>query len=1456
MRKTNKLYTANKWNQPLFADVDREHQNIFDGEDTSAMVNSSAARWDRLASQTYGSNYGDTGFTLDDYQNSTGNNWFGMSKKNNWFSKGNIGNTMQGIGTGAAIAGSVIKTGDPRGMWDTLDPVYHLAGGRESKAGNAMSDAGVSLAKTGNPWLMLAGAGLKVVGGLTNAAFGLKTDTYMRDQIRQNINDFSASFGAKTLDDIHGFGALGNPTNVYKGGWFSGGKAKKKNEDLTFSFNNALSFAERGQQNTVDNMWREKLHDELADWHAFGGPLGAPVYGNTGMGAIDYGFMSDYLTAKNKQMENKNTASNPFAGVANNFFSDGGGIEIKHPGRLTELKKRTGKTEAELWAEGRPEVRKMITFARNARKWKKAYGGFLNAADTLTDAENNIFEIGGPKGKKSKEKNEDLDNLAWYLSQRMKYPEGRNRTGFERFLNNDLGISERTTEPWFTSENQPMIPMVTPEEKIQGVIDATNKIVRGIGSGTKKKVSQGEPYIPHVKFAFGGDMQTNGADYPTGLTHINAGGSHEESPYDGVQLGTDSEGKPNLVEENETIFNDYVYSNRIVADAETLKKFHLPKKAQLTYADITKRLEKEIKERPNDPISQASFQAQMESLAEQQERQKQEMEAQKAQEAFDSLTPEEKVGVMQYAQQQEAQQIAMQEQAMQQQAMQEQPSPEEMAMMEQQQMMPQEGMAAYGGNLFADGGAVRYLKSKYPKMSADSLNKMATILEKRAAERLADKRSGKAYRTPTEKDYATVFKELDSINSNRRFNNWVNAGLSREAAFDISYEKPPKSFGQSELDKWNAKRAELTKEPERRMVYKNPLNGKTFATKAEANADVKAYREAQKQQPAQPQTAQTAQSFVDNRGWKHSTQEDAEKANARYAKQNQQNSTGTYVDDRGWKHSTQQAAEAANKRYAQQAQPAQPATQATQETVTKAPTIRNTSKSAQPASSSQRTAPRQSSKNMGVWKEGVSNQWDTYTRPGLEAYLTDLEEKYNNAGSEEEKDAIRNAAMNEFNNLQQSYYDYVLPGVGNTPTGYSSDVENHQRMFENMKGNTGFWGVGDDGSITNRIENDIDMPTGHHTTDTPAGHGIDGYNGPRTSIRNFGSTEYGGDDYYAPYVERFNNLGLTYSPMQKWRYGDDLGKSLYGLSIGESYPEDATNFGDYNPDYEDEDTFEVVDENGNPTGVKASSEEAVEGVPGTTTTVDTNPTPKHKADWMRYAGLFGPAVGLGMQMAGIGKPDYSSLDAAVNGSGNAYLANWMPIGNYLRYEPMDIWFEQNRLNANARATDRAILNSGANQGAKAASLLASGYNNQVASGDLYRKAREYNDAQKYQIAGFNRGTDQFNAEAFNRNSQFNADALNRARQFNRSLAMQAANQKLASDAGWYNGIYGNVAGLFKGLSELGRENAQYNWLSNLAADGVFGNLGTSYTGQRYIEDKNKKNTTAKGGKLKKKGLTF
>ena len=59
-------------------------------------------------------------------------------------------------------------------------------------------------------------------------------------------------------------------------------------------------------------------------------------------------------------------------GILKRVESGKSGIHIKpeNRGKLTRLKKRTGKSEAELWKEGDPAVRKMITFARNSRKWK------------------------------------------------------------------------------------------------------------------------------------------------------------------------------------------------------------------------------------------------------------------------------------------------------------------------------------------------------------------------------------------------------------------------------------------------------------------------------------------------------------------------------------------------------------------------------------------------------------------------------------------------------------------------------------------------------------------------------------------------------------------------------------------------------------------------------------------------------------------------------------------------------------------------------------------------------------------------------------------------------------------------------------------------------------------------------------------------------------------------------
>lgn len=109
------------------------------------------------------------------------------------------------------------------------------------------------------------------------------------------------------------------------------------------------------------------------------------------------------------------------------------------------------------------------------------------------------------------------------------------------------------------------------------------------------------------KHAFGGDLLTHGANFDTGVTLVGNGGTHEENPLEGVPMGVDAEGTPNLVEEGEVIFNDYVFSNRLRVPKEVRKKYKLRGTKPLTFAEAATQMSKESEERPNDPISKAGL---------------------------------------------------------------------------------------------------------------------------------------------------------------------------------------------------------------------------------------------------------------------------------------------------------------------------------------------------------------------------------------------------------------------------------------------------------------------------------------------------------------------------------------------------------------------------------------------------------------------------------------------------------------------------------------------------------------------------------------------------------------------------------------------------------------------------------------------------------------------------------
>jgi hypothetical protein len=104
--------------------------------------------------------------------------------------------------------------------------------------------------------------------------------------------------------------------------------------------------------------------------------------------------------------------------------------------------------------------------------------------------------------------------------------------------------------------------------------------------------------------AYGGPIFNHSGEFTNNVTFINEGGTHSQDPNQGVQIGVDNNNVPNLVEEGEVIFNDYVFSNRLKATKELLDTNGFSDKyTDWTFAKIAEELQKESSERPNDNIS-------------------------------------------------------------------------------------------------------------------------------------------------------------------------------------------------------------------------------------------------------------------------------------------------------------------------------------------------------------------------------------------------------------------------------------------------------------------------------------------------------------------------------------------------------------------------------------------------------------------------------------------------------------------------------------------------------------------------------------------------------------------------------------------------------------------------------------------------------------------------------------
>ena len=245
--------------------------------------------------------------------------------------------------------------------------------------------------------------------------------------------------------------------------------------------------------------------------------------------------------------------------------------------------------------------------------------------------------------------------------------------------------------------------------------------------------------------------------------------------------------------------------------------------------------------------------------------------------------------------------------------------------------------------------------------------------------------------------------------------------------------------------------------------------------------------------------------------------------------------------------------------------------------------------------------------------------------------------------------------------------------------------------------------------------------------------------------------------------------------------------------------------------------------------------------------LDNEERGRKRQTWTRYA----PIIGSGLASLSdlFSKPDYGSADMIGGVDLGAEAAGYAPIGNYLSYRPLDRDFYINKMNQQAAATRRGLMNtSGGNRLNAQAGILAADYNYGQNMGNLARQAEEYNQQLRERVEAFNRGTNMFNTETGLKASMFNAESRNAAKRARLGQATTAAQMRQAikdQDAARRSA---NITNFLQGLGDLGWENEQRNWADTLAKSGVFKiNTRGEYTGGTK---------RAKGGKLKRKRGTY
>lgn len=381
-------------------------------------------------------------------------------------------------------------------------------------------------------------------------------------------------------------------------GWLTGNrKAKKKAKKLNQQAKEANERALSSFELRADNIDKQNDFNLLANYSAFGGVLGG--------GAIDYELATKALN--NKQLDAMSKFRMP--SMPNSFevsefgvdyFAKGGNLsrdkdygskkkpypmvpadDFAGPHRSYPIPTKANARDALRLAglHGNESVRRKVL--AKYPSLKKAYGGMLFA------------DGGGIHIKK------------------------KNRGKFTEYCGGK--VTEACIRRGKNSSNPTTRKRATFSDNARGWNHA---------DGGYMGYSYDENYAPIGTLYTGAydsltthpDALTNGGVFSDGVTVVGEGGSHEENPLTGVPMGVAPDGQPNLVEEGEVIFNDYVFSNRLHPSEELLKSVNLPSKYKdNTFASIAEKINKEPKERPYDPIARRGLLANMSKLMQAQE---------------------------------------------------------------------------------------------------------------------------------------------------------------------------------------------------------------------------------------------------------------------------------------------------------------------------------------------------------------------------------------------------------------------------------------------------------------------------------------------------------------------------------------------------------------------------------------------------------------------------------------------------------------------------------------------------------------------------------------------------------------------------------------------------------------------------------------------------------------------